>query len=67
MQEHLKLGDVIACPSCENSSQSVGMHDTCIVNTLFEEVCMKFMEEIMQIGLISKRKHHFVIIGVSLS
>jgi hypothetical protein len=42
------------------------MHDTCIVNTLFEEVFMKFMEEIMQIGLISKRKHHFVLLDVQL-
>jgi hypothetical protein len=43
------------------------MHDTCIVNTLFEELCMKFMEEIMQVGLISKRKRHFVLIDVRLS
>jgi hypothetical protein len=28
---------------------------------------MKFMEEMMQIGLISKRKHHFVRIDVSAS
>ncbi len=28
---------------------------------------MKFMEEMMQIGLISKRKHHFVLIDVSAS
>jgi hypothetical protein len=27
---------------------------------------MKFMEEIMQIGLISKREHHFVLIDVSV-
>jgi hypothetical protein len=27
---------------------------------------MNFMEEIMQIGLISKRKHHFVLIDVSI-
>jgi hypothetical protein len=66
MQEYLKLRDFISCP-CLNSSQSVGMHDTGIVNTLFEEVGMKFMEEIMQIGLISKRKHHFVLIDVSSS
>jgi hypothetical protein len=43
------------------------MHDLCIFNTLFEELCMKFMEEIMQIGLISKRKRHFVLIDVSAS
>ncbi len=46
---------------------TVGMHDTCILNTLFEELCMKFMEEIMQIGLISKSKRHFVLIDVSVS
>jgi len=57
----------MACPSCENSSQSVGMRDTCIFNSLFGEFCMKFMEEIMQIGLISKRKCHFVLIDVSVS
>jgi hypothetical protein len=28
---------------------------------------MKFMEEIMQIRLISKRKHHFVLTDVSAS
>jgi hypothetical protein len=27
---------------------------------------MKFMEEIMHIGLIFKRKHHFVLVDVSV-
>jgi hypothetical protein len=40
---------------------------SCTFNTLFEELCMKFMEQIMQIGLIFKRKHHFVLIDVSTS
>ncbi len=42
------------------------MHDIRAI-TLFEELSMKFMEEMMQIGLISKRKYHFVLIEVSVS